>query len=329
MSGRFCGANCGPQRRRWRISGWASVHCQLPPGVHFLERGWLSSNNVLLVGGGAAAMVDSGYVTHAPQTLALVDRVLGGAPLTHLVNTHLHSDHCGGNAALQARHAGLRTAIPPGEAAAVHDWDEDALSYRATGQECPRFSFDTLLQPGHEVALGATKWQVHSAPGHDPHAVILFEPSARLLISGDALWEKGFGVVFPEMWGEPSFGEVAATLDLIESLQPRCVIPGHGRTFESVDAALAISRDRLESFVRSPLKHARHALKVLIKFKLLDAKRISRADLHAWLQRAAYMGQLQQRFAPDLTLDAWTSELLAELAASGAARIDGEFVLDS
>ena len=34
--------------------------------------------------------------------------------------------------------------------------------------------------------------------GHDPHSVILFEPQDRILISADALWEAGFGVIFPD-----------------------------------------------------------------------------------------------------------------------------------
>jgi glyoxylase-like metal-dependent hydrolase (beta-lactamase superfamily II) len=74
----------------------------LPVGVTVLERGWLSSNNILIQGTGPAALIDSGYCTHAPQTLALVKAALGSLPLVTLINTHLHSDHCGGNAALQA-----------------------------------------------------------------------------------------------------------------------------------------------------------------------------------------------------------------------------------
>ena len=58
----------------------------------------------------------------------------------------------------------------------VQSWDEDALSFRATGQQCPRFRFDGLLEPGQDVALGDSAWQVHAAPGHDPHSIILFEP---------------------------------------------------------------------------------------------------------------------------------------------------------
>ncbi|MBS0339744.1 MAG: MBL fold metallo-hydrolase, partial [Proteobacteria bacterium] len=211
---------------------------ELPVGVRVLERGWLSSNNVLLAGRYGTALIDSGYTTHSGQTLALVAHALAGRALDLLVNTHLHSDHCGGNSALQARYPELITRIPPGEADAVRQWDESKLSYRATGQACPRFGFDTVLEPGSVVEMGDAAWQVHAAPGHDPHAVILFEPASRVLVSGDALWQKGFGVVFPEMWGEPSFDEVGATLDLIESLRPACVIPGHGTAFDQVADAL-------------------------------------------------------------------------------------------
>ena len=86
----------------------------LPPDIRVFERGWLSSNNILLLGQDNTALVDSGYASHAPQTLALVASALGDRPLDQLVNTHLHSDHCGGNAALQSHYPALRTAIPPG-----------------------------------------------------------------------------------------------------------------------------------------------------------------------------------------------------------------------
>jgi hypothetical protein len=45
---------------------------RLPPSLHVLERGWLSSNNVLLFGRDEVAMIDSGYVAHAEQTQTLV-----------------------------------------------------------------------------------------------------------------------------------------------------------------------------------------------------------------------------------------------------------------
>ena len=48
----------------------------LPAGVSVFERGWLSSNNILIQGAGGTALIDSGYCTHADQTLALLEREL-------------------------------------------------------------------------------------------------------------------------------------------------------------------------------------------------------------------------------------------------------------
>ena len=78
--------------------------------MQVFERGWLSSNNVLFIGKEETALIDTGYATHAPQTLALTRHALQGRPLDRIVNTHLHSDHCGGNALLQ-RTYGPRTAF--------------------------------------------------------------------------------------------------------------------------------------------------------------------------------------------------------------------------
>lgn len=301
---------------------------QMPPGVTLLERGWLSSNNIVFVGRDQTALVDSGYHSHAAQTVALVEATLAGRPLDLLVNTHLHSDHCGGNAALQARWPALRTHIPPGQAALVRAWDEVALSYAPTGQTCVRFAITDVLQPGTQVRLGDADWQVHAAPGHDPHSVVLFEPQSRTLISADALWEKGFGVIFPELDGIAAWDEVGATLDLIERLQPVQVLPGHGAAFTGVAEALAFARHRLEGFKREPRKHAVHAAKVLVKFKLLEWRRVSSSTYDAWAEDAALMQRVHAtHFARDLPLHEWARGLMLDLVRVGAAaRVGDEWV---
>ncbi|RZL63982.1 MAG: MBL fold metallo-hydrolase [Variovorax sp.] len=303
-----------------------SVHAGLPEGVTVFERGWLSSNNVLFAGEQDTALVDTGYVTHAAQTLELVGNALGERPLNRVLNTHLHSDHCGGNAALQERYPALRTLIPPGDAAAVAAWNESVLSYSATGQQCPRYHFDELLEPGTRCVLADSEWEVHAAPGHDPHSIILFHPDSRSLISADALWENGFGVAFPELTGEPSFGEIDATLYLIESLRPRTVIPGHGRVFYDVETALKVARRRLDGLQRDPVKHARHAMKVLMKFKLLELQTVSADAWTSWILNTPYMETIRARFYSDRSLDELCSELLEELANVGAAKIDGDLI---
>jgi len=295
-------------------------------GLTVLERGWLSSNNILIQGAHSAALIDSGYYTHTQQTLALLDAALQGRPIDVLINTHLHSDHCGGNAALQAAYPQLRTFIPPGQAQHVSDWNPAALGYAPTGQSCPQFGFDSVLQPGAEMRLGDLNWQVHAAPGHDPHSVILFEPASRVLVSADALWQRGFGVVFPELDGDDAFAEVSDTLDLIESLQPAVVIPGHGPAFTDVAQALGVARQRLDGFVQHPDKHIQYATKVLLKFKLLEAQRMTRADLLAWASGTHYLSHLFELQFGEAPFEQGLDALVNDLVRSGAATTNAGWV---
>lgn len=306
----------------------SNANVQLPPQITVFERGWLSSNNVLISGQSCTALVDSGYCTHAEQTLGLVQHALAGRSLDLLLNTHLHSDHCGGNQLLQASFPNLHTAIPPGLADAVKVWDPIVLTYTPTGQQCPSFEYVSLLQPSSDVMLGDSIWQIHAAPGHDTHSVILFEPQSKTLISADALWENGFGVVFPELEGEQAFQEVADTLDLIESLQPRIVIPGHGRVFNDAQKSLAAARSRLKSFTDNPIKHANYAGKVLLKFKLLELHRITTVDLSSWACETPYFSLLHQRYFGNIDISEWLQLLLQDLCRSGAARQEGIYIAD-
>jgi glyoxylase-like metal-dependent hydrolase (beta-lactamase superfamily II) len=300
-----------------------------PPDLQVFERGWLSSNNILLHGrdAEAAMLIDSSHCLHAGQTVALVRQALrSGATLGRIVNTHLHSDHCGGNAALQ-RAFGAHLVIPPGEAAAIARWDEEALSYRTTGQRIERFTHDALLQPGESFKTGDRTWQALAAPGHDPHSLILFDAHDGVLISADALWENGFGVVFPELDGERAFDDVAAVFDLIERLAPRLVIPGHGAPFVDAAAALQRARARLAAFVADPARHSRHGAKVLLKYHLLEEQQQALPDLLAWWRSVPLVQRLWQRLQrPAGAMPAWCEQLLSELVAVGALRIDGQRV---
>lgn len=304
----------------------AALAPALPDAIRVFERGWLSSNNILLLGPDDSALIDSGYLTHAPQTLALVRHSLGPRRLDRLLNTHLHSDHCGGNAILQD-HYGCHTAIPLAEADKVRRWDTEALSFKATGQQCARFGFDATVAPGDVLTLGGLQWQALGAPGHDPHSLIFYCAREAVLISADALWQNGFGIIFPELDGEPGFVEARATLELIATLDVAVVIPGHGAPFGDVGAALKRAFSRLDYLEADPVRNAQNAVKVLLKFLLLERQRIALAEVPALLAAMPVFEEANRRFlklSPD-ELGRWAVQ---QLLRAGAARVEGDDLLN-
>ncbi|GCB06054.1 MBL fold metallo-hydrolase [Ralstonia sp. SET104] len=307
----------------------STLPAHLPNSMRVFERGWLSSNNILFFDDeahGGCALVDSGYLTHAPQTVALVQHALQGQPLRRLFNTHLHSDHCGGNAALQALY-GCRTRVPAAQIDDVRRWDTDALSYGPTGQECARFTLpgsdtDAGLANGMTARLGGFDWQVISAPGHDPNAVILYSPDTRVLISADALWERGFGVIFPELEGESGFAEQQAILERIAQLDARVVIPGHGRPFTEVNAAIDASLGRLAYLRADPQRNALHAIRVLVKFKLLEQQALPHQALAAWFGQTSLISRMQAHFFASQSMTQLLDAAIAALVKAGAATVE-------
>ena len=299
----------------------------MPPGIEVFERGWLSANNIFHFGEDNVSLVDSGYYAHQSMTLDLVRNTLdkhGLSTLNQIVNTHLHSDHCGGNAEL-AKTYNCEIYIPAAEALAVESWDIDLLSYQNLGQECPRFMYDGLLIPGQEIKLGRYPWRVLSAPGH-AHSVIFYQEQQGILISADALWEEGFGVIFPELWGDPGFEEVAQTLDLIETLPVQLVIPGHGRPFTDASKAIATARSRLDYLASDPERNARHGAKVLLKYRLLEWRKKEMEQLSEWIANTPALVSVANILNMDM--EEFASWLPKSLIKSGAAKIDGIYLVD-
>ncbi|MBK9243398.1 MAG: MBL fold metallo-hydrolase [Burkholderiales bacterium] len=290
--------------------------------MQVLERGWLSSNSIVFDDGSAVTIVDTGYVSHAPLLVQLVEQLRRGRPLARIVNTHLHSDHVGGNAALQARFRPT-IAIPPGQAAAVRQWDEQRLNYAATGQQCARFDYDTLIDLDRPLRLGGLDWEVIGGGGHDPEMALFHSHDERILVSADALWENGFGVIFPELEGASGFAEQQAVLDRISALAPRIVIPGHGAAFADSGAALEAAYRRLEYLRSDPQRNARHAAKVLIKFWLLDVRSTTMQRLHRHFARTDYLRLIQRRYFPRLDLAQMIDSYVDELVRAGAAEFAG------
>ena len=287
-----------------------------------IQRGWLNCNQVVLRAPGDNVVIDSGYCSHREETLERVAAALEREPLERVINTHCHSDHMGGNAALASAY-GCRVTIPEGEVKHVVPWTPQSVWMAQFDQRADPFRFDDTLAPGDRFEAGGLEWQAHAAPGHDMDALIFFEPTHRILVSGDALWREGMGFVWPQEGANPWIAAAREALATIERLDPAVVIPGHGAPFEDVRSALAAVRAKLDAFERDPAKNARHVVKVIFVFALLDKRAMRAAQVAAYLAGVPCYGDLARRFlgSDAAALAGW---LVGDLLRSGVlAERDG------
>ncbi|WP_018833084.1 MBL fold metallo-hydrolase [Salinispora tropica] len=203
--------------------------------VHVLREPLLRVNVTLLVGDGAALLVDTLSTAGQAAELARAARAVTGYPWV-LVNTHHHFDHCFGNAAL--------AGDPPRpvyahQLAAAALRDPDRLrreAYEEMRDEQPRLAEELLdtdvLAPTHLVSrqevLDVGGRQVilrHLGRAHTAADLVVHIPDAEVLVAGDLVEQSGppaFEDSYPLRWPE-------AVAELLRMTTPTTVVvPGHG-----------------------------------------------------------------------------------------------------
>ena len=256
----------------------------IPSNFHIVERGWLCANQIYVHDGSHLDIVDSGFCLHADQTVRLLKSYLNSLPKVSprtLITTHLHSDHCGGNQALQ-HHFSLKCLVPEAEFYSLTNWSEANKEFKSLGQPCPEFKADGFISIGQTIQLGDTDFEVHGTPGHHPNSILLYAPSLKLLISADALWESGFGALFSEITHGTGFLDQRSSLDIISSLDIDTVIPGHGRPFCNVEQALQVAYSRLDYFESNPHKNTLHVAHVLFQFMVMFTTKLTIDEGISW-----------------------------------------------
>jgi len=175
-----------------------------------------------LVGDEAAGQA---MVVDAPGGIAqeVVDEAARlGLKIVVLVSTHGHWDHIADNAALHRL-----TGAP----IAVHSRDARMLEQPSTAPFAlpiviPPSKPERLLREWDEILVGSLRFSVVHTPGHTPGSICLYEPSQRVLFSGDTLFASGYGRT-----DLPGGDEAALELSLgrLAALPPDVqVYPGHG-----------------------------------------------------------------------------------------------------
>jgi hydroxyacylglutathione hydrolase len=142
----------------------------------------LSDNYVYLVHEPAAKLTAVVDPAVTEPVLAVLAR--HGWRLTHILNTHHHHDHVGGNEALKAA-TGCVVVGP-----------------RADRERIP--GIDVALGDGDVFEFGANRARVFDVPGHTRGHIAYHFADAHALFCGDTLFALGCGRMFegtaPEMW---------------------------------------------------------------------------------------------------------------------------------
>src|SRR5258708_20988372 len=149
-------------------------------------------------------------------------------------------------------------------------------------------------------------------------------PSRRNSAAGpasrDALWENGFGGVFPQVLGrDTALAEARAKLEAIGRLGVDVVIPGRGGPFGDAGAALERALYRLEGYEEDVTRLARHCAKVMLSFALLEKRSMPFAGLPAYVARVPILAELNSRYFR-MTPGAMAEWLVNELQRAGALR---------
>ena len=177
----------------------------------------LSDNYVYIAhdaAAGATAVVDP---AEAPPVIAALER--RGLQLTHILNTHHHFDHIGGNAELVARYGA------------------PVIGPRADSARIP--GLDVEVGDGDTYTVGTQTARVFDVPGHTSGHIAFWFEDSRALFCGDTLFALGCGRMFegtPEQFWS-SLGKLRA---LPDDTRVYC---GHEYTQSNARFALSVDPD--------------------------------------------------------------------------------------
>ena len=202
------------------------------PGIYLIEGadGFAGGNITLLVGDDQVVLIDDGV---EPIAAALIESVadVAGRPVDFVINTHVHGDHVGSNAAY----------ANSGAVVVAHDNIRKRLETDPTEAGGPdglpqiTFSDEVTFHAG-----GHTAKVFHIAAAHtDGDAAILF-PIVNVIHAGDIHFNYLFPFIDLDNGGSVA-GFIAGQRRIIELADDdTIIIPGHGSLASKADLQVAV-----------------------------------------------------------------------------------------
>ena len=169
------------------------------------------------------AVIDPGdYNTQLENEIILS----GMRELKYILLTHGHFDHISGVARLKEKHPDAKVVVGTEDAPFLSD-ENLCLSRVFHFRAFPCYA-DETVNDGDIIALGETKLQVISAPGHTPGGVVYYCEKEKLAFTGDTLFKGSIGRT--DLFGG-DIRVLTETLNKLKKLPPETVIYcGHGES---------------------------------------------------------------------------------------------------
>ena len=159
---------------------------------------------------GATAVIDTPEV--APINSALAEK---GWKLTHILNTHHHYDHAGGNEALKSQ------------------WGCTVVGAANDAERIP--GIDVRVSDGEMLSFGSTEARVIETPGHTTGHIAYYFAEDGIAFVGDTLFALGCGRLF-----EGSPADMWASLSKLMAL-PDDTVVYCAHEYTQANAAFALS----------------------------------------------------------------------------------------
>jgi glyoxylase-like metal-dependent hydrolase (beta-lactamase superfamily II) len=206
----------------------------------FVGTGYASNNMGFIVTGEGVVVIDTGMTPELGQKFLEGIRSQTDQPIRYVVFTHYHYDHTDGASAFQT---------PGVEFVAQKEfvWNLDNLkalehiNQQVLGEvrEAPIVYPDITYGESYTLELGGREIRLYHAMGETSDGTLVFVPDAGTLFIGDLNNANLGSPVMPEGYAE---GFVAA-VEMIESLNPQVLVPGHGRIEDTTLSSLQAMRD--------------------------------------------------------------------------------------
>jgi len=181
----------------------------------------------VLTGPDGKVLIDAGIAVSRPQlTSALAE--LGSEPVTHLINTHWHFDHTGGNVWLNATGAKIiaqeNTRKYLSDVQRVEDWDYNFLAQPPDGIPTEVFAREHSLKLNRaSIALK------HYGPAHTDSDISVTFPEANVVHLADTFWNGIYPFIDYSTGGSIDGMIAASNANLAATNDDTIIIAGHGK----------------------------------------------------------------------------------------------------